>query len=74
MDFVDGLPTSPGKSVIFVIVDRFSKYAHFIPLKQPDSAMSVAQVFFDNINKFPGMHCVIEIWLSVVNLASLSKK
>ncbi|BBN67650.1 hypothetical protein Prudu_144S000300 [Prunus dulcis] len=31
MDFIDGLPKSNGKTTIFVIVDRLSKFAHFIP-------------------------------------------
>lgn len=55
MDFMDGLPLSQGKSVIFVVVDRFSKYAHFTPLKHPYTATSVAQVFFDNIFRLHGI-------------------
>lgn len=46
MDFIDGLPTSRGKSTIFVIVDRLSKYAHFIPISHPYRATGVALFFF----------------------------
>ncbi|KAH9680855.1 hypothetical protein KPL71_026714 [Citrus sinensis] len=38
MDFIDGLPPSKGKSFLFVVVDRLSKYAHFIPMSHPYSA------------------------------------
>lgn len=33
MDFIKGLPSSQGLSFIWVIVDRFSKFESFIPLK-----------------------------------------
>ena len=35
MDFIEALPRVGGKSVILTIVDRFSKYCHFIPLSYP---------------------------------------
>lgn len=55
MDFIDGLPSSRGKTTIFVVVDRLSKYAHFVPISHPYTAMSVAQIFFDNVFKLHGM-------------------
>jgi hypothetical protein len=35
MDFITGLPSYEGKSVIMVIVDRLTKYAHFFALSHP---------------------------------------
>lgn len=47
MDFIVGLPQSEGKEVILVIVDKFTKYAHFLPLAHPFKAIDVANVFLN---------------------------
>jgi hypothetical protein len=54
MDFIEGLPKVGGKSVILTVVDRFSKYAHFIALGHPYTATSVARAFFDGIVRLHG--------------------
>lgn len=42
LDFIEGLPASGGVSCILVVVDLFPKYAHFMGLKHPFIASSVA--------------------------------
>ena len=59
LDFVEGLPLSSTFSVILVVVDKFSKFTHFMPLKHPYSAASVARVFLDNIYKLHGLPVAI---------------
>lgn len=55
MDFIDALPNSRGYTVVMVVVDRLSKAAHFVALKHPYTATSVARAFMDNIVKLHGL-------------------
>ncbi|KAJ0442289.1 putative nucleotidyltransferase, Ribonuclease H [Helianthus annuus] len=54
VDFIGGLPRVKGKDTVFVVVDRLTKYGHFMLLGHPYSAKEVAQVFFDNVFKLHG--------------------
>jgi hypothetical protein len=44
-----------GKTVILTVVDRFSKYCHFILLAHPYMAESVAQAFFAEVVRLHGV-------------------
>lgn len=54
MDFIEGLPRSDGKNAIFVVVDHFTKYGHFMALQHPFTAATVAKFFLDNVYKLHG--------------------
>jgi hypothetical protein len=55
LDFMEALPRVNEKSVILSVVDRFSKYCHFIALAHPYTAESVAQAFFADIVRLHGV-------------------
>lgn len=54
MDFNIGLPSSKGYVAILVVVDRFTKCAHFCALEPSFTASSVAEMFIQNVIKLYG--------------------
>jgi hypothetical protein len=60
MDFIVGLPKSRNKSIIMVVVNKLSKYAHFCGIPHPFTTSRVDLIFMDNIFKLHGMpHSIV---------------
>ena len=56
MDFVVGLPKTIGKyDSIWVIVDRLTKSAHFIPVKVTYNAEKLAKIYISEIFRLHGV-------------------
>jgi hypothetical protein len=57
MDFMVSLPPSRGFDAIMVVVDRFSKMAHFIPTKESATTQETRRLFFTHVFKY---HCLLK--------------
>ncbi|KAK3507794.1 hypothetical protein QTP70_000406 [Hemibagrus guttatus] len=55
VDFITDLPNSRTHTCIFVIVDRFSKACHLLPLKGPPTAMEAAELLFNQVFHYFGI-------------------
>jgi hypothetical protein len=50
MDFITGLPRTTGqKDTIWVIVDRLTKFAHFIPINEKDPSEKLSKIYTEEI-------------------------
>jgi hypothetical protein len=56
MDFVTGLPrTQKGNDSIWVIIDRLTKVAHFIPVKTTFGGATLARIYLKEIVRLHGI-------------------
>ena len=44
MDFIIGFPKAGNKSIIIMVIDKISKYAHICSLQQPFTLAHVVEV------------------------------
>ena len=58
MDFLINLPEDGGSMSILVVIDRFSKMVHLIPLLSSTEAKGVVAAFFDSVG-FHGLPSTI---------------
>ncbi|GMI79982.1 hypothetical protein HRI_001667500 [Hibiscus trionum] len=54
MDFIEGLPSSLRYNCILVVIDKFTKYAHFLPLAHPYTALDIANAYLSQVYKLHG--------------------
>ena len=59
MDFIDGLPPSEGKDKILVVVNRLTKFEHFMAIGKTYMEKQIADVFCKNLYKLHGFPKVI---------------
>lgn len=55
IDFITGLLRSHGSDFILVVIDRFSKYLHFMGLRHPFSTKVVGEIFTKEVVKLHGI-------------------
>ena len=59
MDFITDLPNYEGKSVIMVVVDILTKYAHFCAFSHPFKARTITNYFMEIVQKLNGTPKII---------------
>ena len=55
MDFIEGMPKSKGYNAILVVVDRLTKYAHFVALKHPFTVVNIAKNLIQEVVRLHGI-------------------
>ena len=63
MDFIVLLPMSKGCNLILEVVDRYAKYATFVPAPKEFSTKLATHLFFTHVVKYLGLpHSILSDW------------
>src|SRR3954468_8477351 len=77
MDFITGFPkTQKGNDAIFVVVDRLSKVAHFLPVRESITASQLADLYVSiivSLHGVPWKSILIEVAFSPLDFGEASK-
>jgi hypothetical protein len=55
MDFIVDLPKSKSFDSVFVVVDRLTKMAHFVPCNKTITCKETTRLFLENVYKYHGL-------------------
>ena len=55
MDFISGLPAMHNKDSIWVIVDRLTKVAHFLPMSMKTPRDELAKMYMEKVVTIHGV-------------------
>ena len=71
MDFITSLPKSKNQNdSIFVVIDKLSKAAHFIPMNSTYKAMNIVDIFLKEIFRLHGYPRQTS-WIKVLSLQEI---
>jgi transposase InsO family protein len=84
LDFIECLPKSGNSDCILVVVDKFTRYGHFIPLSHPYTTSTIAMAFLNEVYRLHGLPSAIisdrdpvftsKFWRSLFKLAGIKLK
>jgi hypothetical protein len=67
IDFITGLTPSHGNTVVMVVIDRFSKYAHFLGLPTSFNSTTMAPAFSKKLSSYMVFQLTLSLTVTLVS-------